>query len=49
MDGVLAQFFCPRGGCFALSLCPGVGNSPFEKISPGVGPGDGQACRLTDS
>ena len=24
--------FCPRGRCFALSLCLGGGNSPFQKI-----------------
>ena len=33
--GVLAQFFCPRGQGFALSLCPRGGDSPFQKSSPG--------------
>ena len=42
--GVLARFFLPQRSGFALALCPGVGNSPFQKNSPGVCPrGDGQA------
>ena len=28
-------------------LCaPGMGNSPFQKIFPGIGPGDGQAWKF---
>ena len=33
----LAQFFCPRSRAFALSLCPGWGNSPVS--TPGGLPG----------
>ena len=42
-DGVLARFICPRGWNFALSLCPGVGNSSFQKIPWGFAQGGGQA------
>ena len=44
--GVLARFFCHRGGGFTLSQYPGVGNSPFQKVPGGLsggGGGDGQA------
>ena len=47
--GILARFFCPRGRGFALSLCPGVANSPFQKNSPGVGPGGWSGLELTDT
>ena len=45
--GVLARFFYSRDRGFALSLCLGVGDSPFEKIlralpRGGGGGGDGQ-------
>ena len=39
---VLARFFGHRGLGFALSLQPGIGNSPFQKVRGGL-PGDGQA------
>ena len=35
----LARFICPRGRGFVLSLCPGVGNSLFQKKFPGGLPG----------
>ena len=46
--GVLARFFCPRGQCFALSLCPRGGDLPFQKNSPGVCPGGWSGLELTD-
>ena len=38
------QMFDVMGGDFALSLCPGVGNSPFQNNLPRVCPG-----QLTDT
>ena len=35
MGGVLARFYRPGGRGFELSFCPGVGNSPIEKIAQG--------------
>ena len=45
----MARYFCPRGRSFALSLCPGVGNSLFQKIPQrfaGGGGGEGEMVRL---
>ena len=41
--GVLARFFCPRDGDFALSLCPGGGELAVSKNSGGWPRGNGQA------
>ena len=35
--GVLARFYRPGGGGFELLFCPGVGNSPIQKIARGEG------------
>ena len=47
--GVAAQFFCPTGRGFALSLSPGVGNSPFTKSSLGICLGGWSGLELTDT
>ena len=46
--GLLARFSCPRGRIFVISLCPGVGNSPFQKIAGGL-PGGWSGLELTDT
>ena len=45
---VLARFFFPMGLGFALSLRPGVGNSPFQE-SPGGLPWGWSGLELIDT
>ena len=47
--GVLARFFCSKGGGFALSLWPEGGNSPFQKIPRGFARGGWSGLELTDT
>ena len=44
--GVFGMIFCPRGRGFALCLCPGMGNSPVQKIPLCLALGGGGMVRL---
>ena len=41
--GILARFYKPGGRGFELSFCPGVGNSPIQKLPGDFARGNGQA------